>query len=123
MRARAPANTRAHVHTCLYPGGGEEQVFELISFLSPAATTRRPLAPRRPRQPLPSPLAILGRIVYVIFISHELPSDFIFGYRVRTLRASISPHRGVTRVYASARARTRFIRDRRETNVATVNDE
>lgn len=66
----------AYIHTCIcIGGGGTEQVFELISFISPAATTRRPLAPRFPCGPL-----IHGDRLHDIY---TLPSDFIFGYRTR----------------------------------------
>lgn len=73
-----------YIHTCVcIGGGGTEQVFELISFISPAATTRRPLAPRRfPCGPL-----IHGDRLHDIY---TLPSDFIFGYRTRASFGCIS---------------------------------
>lgn len=63
-------------------GGGAEQVFELhIIYISRG---HDPEASRTSAFPLVPLEARLSRgIVYVIFISHTLPSDFIFGYRAR----------------------------------------
>lgn len=106
--ARTQRHTHAYIHICIcIGGGGTEQVFELISFISPAATTRRPLAPRR--SPC-GPLIHRDRLrdIYFVYVSFWF---YIWIQRVRVFRVYLVD---MSRAFTCRKIHTiylRYVRD------------